>query len=488
MNIYIKKLHDQFFKEILGFRPTTGSIKPVHFINNISREILGYHFKNDDLYSFIEPRAKNKGLDPNRTFEKLSELSFYDQLENKSQFESLRRKAKGLLHSDGAVFANDEMISFTAANEFFIEKDSMGSYIKNYHKSLFELDIGRNKNLANLLSQNLISNQNDLEKLDPITILFYPLLSQNQKNDEIKTEDNSFLENELNSKFIEKYKYLAKNFYNNYSGFLEINRIKLFQKICHFSCVMPLLHFISLNSHSSRPVIFSANKEGKKINKIDIASHESYNNLYDDVTSNMCSYLSKKLNEDTSLIDKLNSLNLDDDEIINNFLNEFSFSDKEKENAKLGKNYLEDRKLIFDQFFDPDDRINSLAQVLNGIYEKEVNKSSQFKAFTDRLLKLAGVYYPGLRAPSRLTRFKPKYNIIELLVYTLIEETDQDNYISYQEFLKRLWDNYGIIIGGLNKGEWNDYEYLIDLNYDLDQEDLKENRKNFLDVLKSYGF
>ena len=486
MNIYIKKIHDQFFSEILGFRPTTGSIKPVHFINNISREILGYYYKNENLYNFIEPRAKNKSLDPKRTYEELSEVSFYDQLENKSQFESLRRKAKGLLHSDGAVFVNDNMISFTAANEFFIEKDSMASYIKNYHKNLFELDLGNSKNLAKLLNQNLVSTQNDLEKLDPITILFYPLLSQDKKNEETKTEDDKFINNEINSKFIKKYKYLAKNFYSNYSGFLETNRIKLFQKICHFSCVIPLLHFIFLNPKSSRPVILSANKDGK-FEKIDKASHESYNNLYSDVTANMCSYLSKKLSENEILVEKLNSLSFEDDEIINSFLNEFSFSDEQKENNRLGKNYLENRKLIFDQFFSPDDRVNSFSQILNGIYEKEVNNSYQFKAFIDRLLKLAGFYYPGLRG-SGYTRFKPKYNIIELLVYTLIEDTDQNGYVSYQEFLKRLWENYGLIIGGLNTGEWNDYDYLMDLNYDLDQEDLKDNRKNFLNILKSYGF
>ena len=70
----------------------------------------------------------------------------------------------------------------------------------------------------------------------------------------------------------------------------------------------------------------------------------------------------------------------------------------------------------------------------------------------------------------------------------MIEDADQNGYISYQEFLKRLWKNYGLIIGGLNTGEWNDYDYLMDLNYDLDQEDLKDNRKNFLNILKSYGF
>ena len=48
----------------------------------------------------------------------------------------------------------------------------MGSDIKNYHKSLFEIDLGDNQNIANLLSQNLTSNQDDLYKLDPITILF----------------------------------------------------------------------------------------------------------------------------------------------------------------------------------------------------------------------------------------------------------------------------------------------------------------------------
>ena len=99
--------------------------------------------------------------------------------------------------------------------------------------------------------------------------------------------------------------------------------------LCHY-------YILFLNPQSSRPVILSANKDGK-FDKIDKASHESYNNLYGDVTANMCSYLSKKLNENEILIEKLNSLSLEDDEIINGFLNEFSFSNEEKENNRLGK-------------------------------------------------------------------------------------------------------------------------------------------------------
>ena len=191
--ITIKKLHNEFFKEVLGFKPDKGNIKPVHFINNISREILGYHYINENLYDFIEPRNKNKKLDENRTYEKLNELPFYDQLDDKSQFETIRRRAKGLLHSDGAVFVNSKMVSFTAANEFFIEDDTMGSGIKNYHKSLFEIDLGNNQNIANLLSQNLTSNQDDLYKLDPITILFYPLLSQKKENDDATMCQNYYI-------------------------------------------------------------------------------------------------------------------------------------------------------------------------------------------------------------------------------------------------------------------------------------------------------
>ena len=483
----IKELHDDFFKEVLGFKPKKGNIKPVHFINNISREILGYHYKNENLYDFIEPRNKNKKLDEKRTYEKLNELPFYDQLDEKSQFETIRRRAKGLLHSDGAVFVNSKMVSFTAANEFFIENDTMGSDIKNYHKSLFEIDLGDNQNIANLLSQNLTSNQDDLYKLDPITILFYPLLSQKKILDEVDSNNNYFLNNDLNSQFIEKYKFLAKNFYYNYSSFLETNRIKLFQKICHFSCIIPLLHFIFLNENSSRSLILSANTNDK-LNKIDWASHDSYKNLYSELKGDMCLFLSKKLASDSLFVEKINSLNPNEDEIIKNFLNEFSFEPPEENgNLKLGKNYLENRKLIFDQFFNPDDRIGSFSQVLNGIYEKEVNSSYQFSAFTDRLLKSVGFFFPGLRAHG-YTRVKPKYNIIELLVYTLIGESDKKNYISYKEFLERLWENYGIIVGGLNSDDLNDYNYLMKNNYDLDQEDLRENKKSFLNILKSYGF
>ena len=66
MKITINELHNEFFEKILGFNPKTGGIKPVHFINNISRGILGYYFQNIDLYNFIEPRGKDKKLDPKK--------------------------------------------------------------------------------------------------------------------------------------------------------------------------------------------------------------------------------------------------------------------------------------------------------------------------------------------------------------------------------------------------------------------------------------
>ena len=489
MKITVNELHNEFFKKILGFNPKTGGIKPVHFINNISREILGYYFQNKDLYNFIEPRGKDKKLDPRRDFTVLSQLPFFEDINDSKQFTFLRKKSKGLLNSDSAVFANNiekPMISFTAANELFIENDTMGGFIKNYHKSLFSMDLGEEKILSELLKKNLLSTGDDLEKLDPITILFYPLLSREKKYDNEESIPSHFLDNDLNKNFIEKYKYLAKNFYNNYYSFLETNRIKLFQKICHFSCTLPLLHLNFLNP-SSNTLILSATKIGGKVEKIDRASHESYENLYSNVKNAMCLFLSKKLETDNDFVEKLNSLKYENDNEINSFLKDFEFSEEPKKNGKLPKNYLENRKLAFDQFFMPDDRVNSFSQTLNAIYENEVTKSYQFKAFIDKLMKLIGFYYPGLRGPG-LTRFKPKYNILELLVYTLIEEGDKNNYVSYQVFLKRLWENYGIIVGGLRNDDFNDFDHLIEKGFDLDQEDLKNNRQNFLNILKSYGF
>ena len=487
--ISINELHVDFFKKILGFKPGTGSIKPVHFINNISREILGYYYQNKDLYNFIEPRGKDKNLDPEREFDKLCQLPFYENIHSKKEFQTLRRRAKGLLNSDGAVMANNPskpMISFTAANELFIEKDTMGSFIQNYHKSLFAIDLGEEKNISELLKKNLLSNNDNLEKLDPITILFYPLLSQEKKYYNEESIDSDFLNNDFNKLYIEKYIYLAKNFYNNYSSFLETNRIKLFQKICHFSCILPLIQFNFLNTSSPSTLILSASKEGQVV-KIDTASHESYENLYSNVKNVMCTFLSNKLGGDHDFVERINSIKFDDENEMNNFLKSFKFSNVPKKNEKIGKNYLENRKLVFDQFFLPEDRLNSFSQTLHGIYENEVSKSYQFKAFMDKLLKLVGFYYPGVRG-SGYTRFKPKYNVIELLVYTLIEEGDKNNCVSYQVFLRRLWENYGIIVGGLNTGDFNDHDHLIELGYDLDQEDLKTNRQNFLDILKSYGF
>lgn len=246
------------------------------------------------------------------------------------------------------------------------------------------------------------------------------------------------------------------------------------------------MHLNFLNP-SSNTLILSATKIGGKVEKIDRASHESYENLYSNVKNAMCLFLSKKLETDNDFVEKLNSLKYENDNEINSFLKDFEFSEEPKKNGKLPKNYLENRKLAFDQFFMPDDRVNSFSQTLNAIYENEVTKSYQFKAFIDKLMKLIGFYYPGLRGPG-LTRFKPKYNILELLVYTLIEEGDKNNYVSYQVFLKRLWENYGIIVGGLRNDDFNDFDHLIEKGFDLDQEDLKNNRQNFLNILKSYGF
>ena len=123
----------------------------------------------------------------------------------------------------------------------------------------------------------------------------------------------------------------------------------------------------------------------------------SHMKIYTQMLRMLCAYFKQKLETDNDLVEKLNSLNSDNENEINNFLKDFEFSEEPKKNGKLSKNYLENRKLAFDQFFMADDRVNSFSQTLNAIYENEVTKSYQFKAFIDKLMKLIGFYYPGLR-------------------------------------------------------------------------------------------
>ena len=95
--------------------------------------------------------------------------------------------------------------------------------------------------------------------------------------------------------------------------------------------------FHLFNENSSRSLILSANTNDK-LNKIDWASHDSYKNLYSELKGDMCLFLIKKLASDSLFVEKINSLNTNEDEIIKNFLNEFSFEPPEENgNLKLGR-------------------------------------------------------------------------------------------------------------------------------------------------------
>ena len=117
---------DAVFDRDVGWRPVSGSIKPVHIANGLFRSLLRARYNVSRTVTFLRPDNK----DTKRTYEYMVQetndprfAAFADSA-RKGDFEQLREYARGLLAADKAVFPSVDQSSLSLTCREMISPDS----------------------------------------------------------------------------------------------------------------------------------------------------------------------------------------------------------------------------------------------------------------------------------------------------------------------------------------------------------------------------
>lgn len=171
------ELRQEVDKKYVGFRPESGSVKPVHIATGVFRVILGQSFSAEGIKKLsyvISAKGKTpKGNELNNVKDYLVNNDSIDMSEiDIKQFEVFRSMLQKLLNVDKGVYGiNDGMISYTAGASQFVTSrgihedagEFIGGLIKEYCPSLGEY-------IAAILKNNN----------DAISLVFEPVLNKGE--------------------------------------------------------------------------------------------------------------------------------------------------------------------------------------------------------------------------------------------------------------------------------------------------------------------
>lgn len=254
-------------QKYVGFRPESGSVKPVHIATGAFRVILGQSFTAEGIKKLayvIGAKGKTpKGNEPDKVIEYLTKHKSIDLTEvNLKQIESFRFMLQKLIDVDKGVYGiNDSMLAYTAGACQFVTS-------KGIHEDAGEFIGGLIKEYCPLLSSHIaeILRKNS----DAISLIFTPVLDKGDF-DPIETihrhkevmafeKPNKALKNYINS--LQDAGECLKTQLENHPN--KLTQLRLF----NLFCVYELIRYMSLLESfycdgSFRPILLDFTK-GKK--------------------------------------------------------------------------------------------------------------------------------------------------------------------------------------------------------------------------------
>lgn len=415
----------------VGFTPNGASVKPVHIAGGSLRCICGTiaNTKKIKQLSYVANAAGNipKGneLETVRNF--LIENEKMDEEIGPNELESMRNVMQKLLAADKGVFSGttDGMVSYTAGSKYFITKKAMyedageliGGIIKEYCPELAKY----------------IKNELD-EANDPITVLFSPVLEHEPEETIEKT-----IHEDLPA-FISKgpaMDWYLKGIKKGGLCLLEnlkhhpnpLTQLRLF----NFFCVFHLIQYLAMLeafycNESIRPILLDFT--GNSQSSIARASQMSYTQMHRAISRFYAWAYAQRLEPLT----REELLNLDTPVY------------DENKKSKTGKEELdrmwELAKEEAQACVSDDEARLAIGTTMYDMLALEA--SSHPVNYLRGLGTQAGILYPPDNMhPNK--RFVLSQDILEMLLRSCVSP---DEILNGMELRNRIWERFGVIIGG----------------------------------------
>lgn len=473
--IYLRDARKAVDKDYVGFTPNGSSVKPVHIAGGSLRCIYGYYNRTKNIKRMaLVSDAKGNIPAGNEADIVYSQLSVDEKIEDsipENAVESMRNVMQRLLSVDKGVYVvkglKDGMISYSAGSKYFLTSRAMyedagefiGSIIRAYCPEL----------------TNYIRRLLDAGK-DPITFLFEPVLEEDMEvfPDQNQHEDIAAFKklNDNTEWFIKGIREggicLLDNFQHHSN---PLTQLRLF----NFFCIFNLIRYMTLlaafySGESIRLILLDFSGKSPSFSSVARMSEMSYTQMYKSINRFYAWGYAKWLNEQGySKEDLLNS--------------ETPIYEKGKSVSKVSKDELETLWTLAKERakeMDPEKAYLAFGETMYDMLALEA--SSHPVTYIRALGTSAGILFP----PDKLhpnKRFVVSQDILEMLIRSCVNSGE---IISGLEIRQRLWDRFGIIIGG-SQFEMQKLKS-SGMILQIDEDALEENFTSFATTLETMDF
>lgn len=473
--IFLRDYRTAVDNTYVGFKPNGGSIKPVHIAGGSLRCIYGkcnttMNIKKLALVSDAKGNIP-AGNELETVYDELAENDAIEDGISLAALDSMRNVMQRLLSADKGVYVvkglKDGMISYTAGSKYFLTRPAMyedigefiGGVIRSYCPDLAEY-------IKELLN----------EANDPISLLFEPVLEdamvtfESSRHEDIPTFKN---QNKAMEWFIsglrESGTCLMKNFETHPNS---LTQLRLFNFFCIFQLIryMALLEAFYCNENI-RAILLDFSGMAPSQSSVARASEMSYTQMHKSINRFYAWGYAQMLKEngygkaelmtsDTPAYEENKKSSKSSQEELNTLWN------LAKERAE-GVNTDDEARLIFGETMYDMLALEASSHPVNCL--KTLGTS-------------AGVLYPPDKMhPNK--RFVLSQDILEMLLRSCVEPKEV---LSGAELRTRLWERFGIVVGGSSF----EMEQLQNsgMLLQIDEDSLERNFATFASLLESMDF
>lgn len=463
----------------VGFKPNGGSVKPVHIAGGVFRCIYGSYNRTKRIKRMaLVSDAKGNVPAGNETAAVYSQLVADEMIEDsvsETQLESMRNVMQRLLNVDDAVYVvkglADNMISYSAGSKHFLTSKAMyedaGEFIGGIIRAYCP-------DLADYIKKILDEGN------DPITLLFEPVLEE--ENMEVFSKQSQHMEipvftniNSNTQRFIDGIKEAGECLLNNFKQHTNpLTQLRLFNFFCIFNLIRYLTSLESFYcGEKVKPVLLDFSKKSPSFSSVARMSEMSYTQMYKSINRfyawGYARWLEKK--------------GYSKEELLNLETPVYARDSKGKISTKVGKEELDALWALAKERASDLAGEDVLLQFGETMYDMlALEASSHPVTYIKKLGTNAGILYPpDQQHPNK--RFVISQDILEMLMRCCVKSGEV---ISGTEIRKRLWDRFGIVIGG------SQFEMQVlqssGMILQIDEDALEENFNSFASTLESMDF
>lgn len=473
--IFLKEYRNKVDKEYVGFTPNGGSIKPVHIAGGTLRCIYGGYntTMNIKRMALVSDSKGNipAGNELSAIYENLLEKEAIEDGIGEGSLDSLRNVMQKLLSADKGVYVvkglKDGMISYSAGSKYFLTKPAMyedtgefiGGLLREYCPEL-----------AGYIKEVLDDGN------DPISLLFKPVLEDSMETFErMRHEDiPAFKEQNASVKWFLKGIQdsgvcLKKNFEKHPNS---LTQLRLF----NFFCIFQLIRYMALLEafycgEAIRPILLDFTGLSPSQSSVARASEMSYTQMHKSINRFYAWGYAKQLEAE----------GFDKEALLKS---ETPVYEQNKKLSKAGKEELDTLWGLAKERAEQA-KSDDAARLIFGetMYDMLALEASSHPVNCLKALGTSsGILYPPDKMhPNK--RFVLSQDLLEMLLRSCVEPGE---ILSGSEMRSRLWERFGIVVGGssfeLNKLQSSG------MILQVDEDSLENNFSAFADTLEAMDF